>query len=105
MSKKTSNCVPNRDEFTKFYIPFVLNIISKYGSIENYLMQNPKVAIFISSKNLNRSEEHLNNWLEKQFDIPTIEAQSSRNKFLDLCNQISHDNTELSGHVEENDHT
>ena len=98
MSKKTTAQTPSRDEFTQFYLPFALSITSKYGSIENYLRQNPALASLVSKNNLPKSNESINSWLEQQFGITPTQAQLSRNKLLDLCDQTAEEECKLSGH-------
>ncbi len=102
MSKKTkttSTQTPSKSEFTKFYLPFALNMTSKYGSIENYLMQNPALASLVSKNNLPRNNESLNQWLEQQFGITPTQAQLSRDKLLDLCDKTAEEECKLSGHI------
>lgn len=101
MSKKTKTTnaqTPSLEEFTQFYLPFALSMTRKYGSIENYLRQNPALASLVSKHNLPQNNEAINTWLEQQFGIAPTLAQLSRNKLLDLCDKTAEEECKLSGH-------
>lgn len=98
MSKTTNAPTPSREEFLQLYLPFVSGIINHYGSIENYLRQNPAVASLISKNKLPENNEAIDTWLQQQFGIAPAQSQLSRNKLLDLCDKTAEEECKLSGH-------